>query len=623
MDQFRSLLPEGKTVACLEDLSSLRVKDLKHILTAFKEKISGVKADLLLRVYAIFCRISQVETVPCYTATEPCVDEAPINAFTYDFIKFQASHLPWSDTLQNTPAFSFIQLYDYLVIRTVKYKHILLKNTSYKKLKAFQFFYEGFIKKIDVAFTDSFCFVDVRMKASMRAKIYKVIIKLSSSDGSVCSAACTCPAGVGIGGFGNCNHVGGVLFGLEDFNRRGLKSLPIPQSCTSKLSAWNIPRDSSSTPAPIDQVVIKKVSFGQDTEKEVPPKINLYDPRMKCDRNLDGDCFKTLQSKLSASLPNSCFFLFHGMNPYPPQGQMQQIEEEIISINTGFEECCSSNLSQPDVVKTDDIAFNEFYDISSRQFKNMMDICARLKTITLIEIKNIEQSTRGQSSSDAWLHHRKHKITASNFYNAARNTVEPSNKLSAMFYKSFTTSSTQHGIVNESHVLNLYKHLLSTKGVNANVLEVGLILSETYPYLGASLDGLVEDNSGNRWGIEIKCPSSQFGKTLQEAIISKNFFLCKNGNEVNLKKSHKYFYQVQGQMFCANLMRTDFVVWFGDDEPLYVETIFFDELFWNSKILPGLDFFYRRAVLPEFYTRRVQNEKKLYLHGGWLSHEEK
>ena len=76
-------------------------------------------------------------------------------------------------------------------------------------------------------------------------------------------------------------------------------------------------------------------------------------------------------------------------------------------------------------------------------------------------------------------------------------------------------------------------------------------------------------------------------------------------------------------MFCANLIRTDFIVWFGDDEPIYDETIFFDELFWNSMVLPGLDFFYSRAVLPEFYTRRVRNNKKLYIHGGWLSHEEK
>ena len=82
---------------------------------------------------------------------------------------------------------------------------------------------------------------------------------------------------------------------------------------------------------------------------------------------------------------------------------------------------------QPPVVNTNDITFNEFYDISSKVFKNMMDICARLKTITPIEVRNIERSTKGQSSSHAWHHHRKYKITASNFYNAARNKVEPSN----------------------------------------------------------------------------------------------------------------------------------------------------------------------------------------------------
>ena len=53
MEQFKALLPEGKNVTCLEDLSSLRVNDMKKILSAFKEKVSGVKADLLLRVYAI------------------------------------------------------------------------------------------------------------------------------------------------------------------------------------------------------------------------------------------------------------------------------------------------------------------------------------------------------------------------------------------------------------------------------------------------------------------------------------------------------------------------------------------------------------------------------------------
>ena len=55
----------------------------------------------------------------------------------------------------------------------------------------------------------------------MKNTLYKVLVVLDSS-GSVSSAACTCPAGSGLGDFGNCNHVGCVLFASEDFNRKGL-----------------------------------------------------------------------------------------------------------------------------------------------------------------------------------------------------------------------------------------------------------------------------------------------------------------------------------------------------------------------------------------------------------------
>ena len=102
----------------------------------------------------------------------------------------------------------------------------------------------------------------------------------------------------------------------------------------------------------------------------------MYDPRVKSDRNLHQDSFDTLKSKLSSALPSSCFFLFHGMNPCPPQGQSQHVEEEIISINSGFEQCSSTNLFQRPVVNTNDIAFNEFYDISSKVFKNDGYMCS-------------------------------------------------------------------------------------------------------------------------------------------------------------------------------------------------------------------------------------------------------
>ncbi|XP_065060444.1 uncharacterized protein LOC135687729 [Rhopilema esculentum] len=84
-----------------------------------------------------------------------------------------------------------------------------------------------------------------RIKASMKKNLYKVTVKLSSESGNVCAAASSCPAGIGLGAFGHSNHVGGILFALEDFNRCGLQEFPSPVSCTSRLSAWNVPNFSS------------------------------------------------------------------------------------------------------------------------------------------------------------------------------------------------------------------------------------------------------------------------------------------------------------------------------------------------------------------------------------------
>lgn len=73
-------------------------------------------------------------------------------------------------------------------------------------------------------------------------------------------------------------------------------------------------------------------------------------------------------------------------------------------------------------------------------------------------------------------------------------------------------------------------------------------------------------------------------------------------------------------MFCSNLRKIAFVVWFGDEKPLHVEDIEFDLAFWN-KTLPKLVYFYHVACLPEFFTKRVERGLKLYLHGRWKHFE--
>ena len=109
--------------------------------------------------------------------------------------------------------------------------------------------------------------------------------------------------------------------------------------------------------------------------------------------------------------------------------------------------------------------------------------------------------------------------------------------------------------------------------------------------------------------MEIKCPSSKLDQSINDVLEKAN-------GKIQLKRSHKYFYQIQGQMFSTQLKRVNFLVYFGKNVPLYDGTIKFDENFWEQ-ILPRTEFFFRRAVFPELFTRRVQRGQKLYQHSGW------
>ena len=147
-----------------------------------------------------------------------------------------------------------------------------------------------------------------------------------------------------------------------------------------------------------------------------------------------------------------------------------------------------------------------------------------------------------------------------------------------MFYSSVKTSSLKNGLANESVALTEYVTFLISQSVTVNLFQPGRILSKSHPFLRASLDSIVTnvDNLETR-GVENKCPSSKLDQSINDFLKDKKFYLEKANGKIQLKRSHKYFYQIQGQMFCTKLKRVNFVVYFGKNVPLYVETVTFNE----------------------------------------------
>lgn len=96
------------------------------------------------------------------------------------------------------------------------------------------------------------------------------------------------------------------------------------------------------------------------------------------------------------------------------------------------------------------------------------------------------------------------------------------------------------------------------KSQGLHVHDCGLCVNPEFPFLGATPDGIVcdEGTSGN---IEIKCPYTARDMTIEESLSLPNFCLHKTDDKVSLKKSHAYYFQVQGQLMTTGVTYCDFL----------------------------------------------------------------
>jgi hypothetical protein len=97
------------------------------------------------------------------------------------------------------------------------------------------------------------------------------------------------------------------------------------------------------------------------------------------------------------------------------------------------------------------------------------------------------------------------------------------------------------------------------------------------------------------------------GLTLKEAARKKMICLefAPDNDNLQLKRNHKYYYQVQGQLNISNRKSCYFVVYVEEKQNLFVEKINKDEHLWINTMLPKLKEFYLENVLPEIIRRNI------------------
>jgi len=188
------------------------------------------------------------------------------------------------------------------------------------------------------------------------------------------------------------------------------------------------------------------------------------------------------------------------------------------------------------------------------------------------------------------------------------NTPPESIVKTVLRYNDFSSKATQWGRKHEPAARRKYTLSLGKTHDNFKVSECGLLVCENMPYLGASPDGLVECSCCGMGVLEVKCPFKYRYQSPVMAAKDTDFYLNELGHELQLKKNHNYYFQVQGQLAISGRKFCEFVVW--TLQGYSVERICFDPQLWQD-MSQTLQSFYLNCIMPELWSERVKRGNRL------------
>ncbi|CAF3577960.1 unnamed protein product, partial [Rotaria socialis] len=240
--------------------------------------------------------------------------------------------------------------------------------------------------------------------------------------------------------------------------------------------------------------------------------------------------------------------------------------------------------------------------------------------LSLHQVTALEQTTRGQSSSERWHEARRMRISGTKVHSICTRKHHFQTLAKSIINNHDQDISylrpVQHGLLNEEvcrrrYVLEkakseFFSHsigfllLMFIDGIRSTAFPCGLVVDATAPYLCCSPDALIIENDNDliSYGIlECKCVYTEPGATWDDLIsIRENFCLEQHANNHRLRRRHPYFYQMIALLNILDLSWIDICVLKGDD--IYIERLTNDQEVWAT-IKKKLTTFYFTFLLPE------------------------
>ena len=445
-----------------------------------------------------------------------------------------------------------------------------------------------------------------------------------TDNGKPCFGHCTCTVGLRK----DCAHVGALLYVLCEIVAEGLTELPADPACTDIPCPWAEPKGSHCDPKLAEDINIYKAKFGKEPpKKKFKPSPSVAARKYSFNFEEDKDFERKIKLKNDLLIANErstlppVFHLITGKLPNE-QESLQQSSQELrhemqdidlahaleVEVETSTEielpvhtrASAINNLGQCSKVhkpSTIDsiISPPKQQPVSLSEIKDRVERIKKQLFITEEEAESIERGTCEQSNCQLWFDHRAPRITASKCKRAlVRKGTSPKKALSEILqYKGqVSTDLMKDGIESEPAIIEKY-----SKETNVKVQKSGLFIAKTHPFLAASPDGLIGDDKL----LEVKKIHPKDNEGLLEALVRRR--ICKKNGKgrLILNPTHSYYYQVQQQLFCSGRKVEDFVA--SDGDSMYIDTVKYDEAFWEKNLPRLQDFFYDCMLLEMAYPR--------------------
>ena len=491
----------------------------------------------------------------------------------------------WTNDPTNWPALEYPEVYSYLIETPGVFTKEAMNNR--KSLEAHNQFRSGWVRTIfhyDVPAT-KFVIMKANVNPSQRLndEPHTPWVAINRESISVMNAHCTCMAGLGE----SCTHIGALLFKIEAAVRAGFTR----RACTDEACLWNDDFKENVTPAELCN-------------------INLYSAKSienfkgkQSNNSFPGTAIQPTQNEIDSFIQS--LSQQKGNKPIVLHAYSKHYENYIPKYKPPARAKLPKSLrdwySPTNREKTD----KEISTISNKV----------LESLTVSDETNnyLQQITNKQAESPVWHDIRSGRITASRAHDVLHTSMEkPAESLiKTICQKSkvchTTVPSLKWGIENEKKAIDdaYLRHM--DNHCNFSINSSGMRVHPKHPYISASPDGIFtcQCHEINRL-VEVKCPYSKRDTlSVEDAVKDQSFFL---DSELNLKQGHKYYTQIQIQLFVFNFQECEFIVW--TPQWIHSEIVSFNDAFLKNSI-PVLDQFFKTHIIAELLTRRLENKDEL------------